>query len=239
FDQSDLPSDVELELGRVDLYNMTCFSNKTPSRNEVDLLRAYLEKDHNFRTGQLVVPRRGLICDNFGERSGEAFASSGWRSFAPFFGAENDTQVAYGTYFSTLKDNGYLCSYGTGGGSWYTCDGIGGSDDFATTDIKTVFTAFLGSYFGDWDNESAFLRAPLGSGYCLATAWAGRPHWFFHPMGLGQTIGYTAKLSQNNKNGGEYAPQNYGTHQVHVALLGDPTLRLHAVLPPANVSAAT
>jgi hypothetical protein len=237
FDQSDLPSDIELAVGRVDLSNMTCYSNKAWSRSELDLLRAYLNKDHNFRHGRIVVPRRGLVCDNFGEMGGEAFASTGWRSFAPFFGAENNVQVPYGQFFTTLKDNAYLWSYGTGGGSWYTCNGIGGSDDFANTEIKTVFTSFLGSYFGDWDNESAFLRAPLGSGWTLATAWGGRPHWFFHPMGLGETIGTAAKLSQNNRYGGLYAAQNWGTRQVHVTLLGDPSLRMHPVIPPASVSA--
>lgn len=237
FDQSELPSDIELAVGRVDLYNMTCFANKAWSRSELDLLRAYLNKDHNFRHGRIVVPRRGLVCDNFGETEGEAFASTGWRSFAPFFGAENNVQVPYGAFFSTLRDNGYLWSYGTGGGSWYTCNGVGSSDDFANTEIKTVFTAFLGSYFGDWDNESAFLRAPLGSGYTLASAWGGRPHWFFHPMGLGETIGTAAKLSQNNRYGGLYGGQNWGTRQTHVTLLGDPTLRMHPVIPPANVSA--
>jgi hypothetical protein len=236
FDQSDLPSDIELAIGRVDLYNMTCYSNKAWSRSELDLLRAYLNKDHNFRHGRIAVPRRGLVCDNFGEMGGEAFASTGWRSFAPLFGAENNVQVPYGQFFTTLKDNAYLWSYGTGGGSWYTCNGIGGSDDFANTEIKTVFTAFLGSYFGDWDNESAFLRAPLGSGWALASAWGGRPHWFFHPMGLGETIGAAAKLSQNNRYGGLYARQNSGTRQVHVTLLGDPSLRMHPVIPPANVS---
>ncbi|MGZ8920163.1 MAG: fibronectin type III domain-containing protein, partial [Limisphaerales bacterium] len=236
FDQSDLPSDVELAVGRVDLYNMTCYSNKAWSRSELDLLRAYLNKDHNFRHGRMVVPRRGLVCDNFGEMGGEAFASTGWRSFASFFGAQNNVQVPYGQYFSTLRDNGYLWSYGTGGGSWYTCNGIGGSDDFANTEIKTVFTAFLGSYFGDWDNESAFLRAPLGSGWALASVWGGRPHWFFHPMGLGETIGTATKLSQNNRYGGLYSRQNWGTRQVHVTLLGDPSLRMHPVIPPASVA---
>jgi len=66
FDQSELPSDVELEVGRVDLSNMTCFSNKTPARYEKDLLRQYLNKDHNFRHGFMAVQRRGLVCDNFG-----------------------------------------------------------------------------------------------------------------------------------------------------------------------------
>ncbi|MGZ8901269.1 MAG: fibronectin type III domain-containing protein, partial [Limisphaerales bacterium] len=52
FDQSELPSAVELEIGRVDLFNMTCYANKPWSRNEEFLLRQYLEKDHRFRHGQ-------------------------------------------------------------------------------------------------------------------------------------------------------------------------------------------
>jgi hypothetical protein len=235
FDQSTLPSDVELELGRVDLANMTCFSNKTPSRSDLDLLRQYLNKDHNFRQGKLPVQRRGIVCDNFGERSGEAFAASGWRNFAPFFGASKVTATPAWTFFSTLASQDYLCAYGTGGGSYTTCNGVGGSDDFANTDVHAVFTMFLGSYFGDWDNESAFLRAPLGStSYTLTSSWAGRPHWFYHHMGLGQTIGYSTRLTQNNPDGGLYENQmNYGARGVHVALMGDPSLRLHPVIPPS------
>lgn len=237
FDQSELPSEVELEVGRVDLSNMTCFSNKTPARYEKDLLRQYLKKDHAFRHGRLLVQRRGIICDNFGEKSGEAFAASGWRNFAAFFGADNITAVPGWNYFSTVGSQSYLWSYGCGGGSYYTCDGIGTSDDFARTDVQSVFTMFLGSYFGDWDNESNFLRAPLGSTSCtLAAAWAGRPHWFFHHMALGHTIGYSARLSQNNRSGGLYSAQNYSTRGIHVSLLGDPTLRLHPVIPPSSLN---
>ncbi|MDB6040976.1 MAG: hypothetical protein JWM99_4817, partial [Verrucomicrobiales bacterium] len=237
FDQSDLPSDIELQVGRVDLANMTCYSNKTPSRSELDLLLQYLNKDHNFRTAQSPLPRRGIVCDNFGERSGEAFAASGWRNFGPMFGANNVSATPYGTFFSTLNSQGYLWAYGTGGGSYYTCDGVGGSDDFANGDIKAVFTMFLGSYFGDWDNESNFLRAPLGStSYTLTSSWSGRPHWFYHHMALGETIGYSTRLSQNNRVGGLYGGQNVGTHQAHIALMGDPTLRMHPVIPPSNVT---
>src|SRR6185436_8869270 len=114
----------------------------------------------------------------------------------------------------------------TGGGGYYTCNGVGSSDDFSTNDIQSVFTMFFGSYFGDWDNESDFLRAPLGSTtYGLTAAWAGRPHWFFHHMGLGETIGYSTRLSQNNN--GLYSPVSSGSRQVHIALMGDPTLRMH------------
>ncbi len=237
FDQNELPSSAELEVGRVDLSNMTCYSNKTPSRSELDLLRQYLNKDHNFRHGFMNVQRRGLICDNFGERDGEAFAASGWRNFSAFFGADNVVSVPGWNYFSTLSSQSYLWSYGCGGGGYYTCDGIGSSDDFANTDVKTVFTLFVGSYFGDWDNESNFLRAPLGStSSALAVAWAGRPHWFLHHMALGETIGRGTLLSQNNQQGGTYSPQNYGTHGVHVALMGDPSLRMHPVVPPSNLT---
>src|SRR5262249_35202610 len=79
----------------------------------------------------------------------------------------------------------------------------------------------------------------LGStSYALTSVWSGRPLWFFHHMALGETIGYSTRLSQNNTGGGIYSPQNPGTHDVHVALLGDPPLRMHPVLPPANLSGA-
>ena len=74
FDQSSLPSDVELEVGRVDLHDMPAFSSKT----ELDLLRQYLDKDHAFLHANIPALREGLIDDNFGEFSGEAFAASGW-----------------------------------------------------------------------------------------------------------------------------------------------------------------
>jgi hypothetical protein len=238
FDQSQIPSDLELQVGRVDLYYMTCYSNKTPSRDELTLLRQYLNKDHQFRHGRLPVPRRGLICDNF--EDSEGLSASGWRNFAPFFGAANNVQIPGGSFFSTLDTQGYLCAYGDGGGAFYTCNGIGGSDDFALNDIQAVFTFFFGSYFGDWDNESNFLRAPLGStSYTLTSAWGGRPHWFAHHMALGETIGFSTRLTQNNGPGGLYQPQNLGTRGVHTTLLGDPTLRLHPVIPPANVRTVT
>jgi hypothetical protein len=234
FDQSDLPSDIEVAVGRVDFSNLTCFANKSPARSELDLARAYLNKDHDFRHRVFTVARRGLICDNWGERGGEAFAASGWRNFGNFFGADNVTAVGGWQYFPAVTSQDYLWSWGGGGGGWYTCDGVGSSDDFANNQIKTVFTMYLGSYFGDWDNESGFLRASLGSGYCLTTSWAGRPHWFYHHMGLGEPIGVSAILTQNNRGAYENQ-QNYAAHQVHVTLLGDPTLRMHPVIPPNSL----
>lgn len=237
FDQSTIPSDLELEVGRVDLANMTCFSNKSPSRSELDLLRQYLNKDHNFRHGLLNIERRGVICDNWGIPYGEAFATAGWRIGSALFGAQNTTGIAGGTYVDSLSsDRSALFSWAGGGGSYYTCAGVGGSDDFALKDVKAVFTLFLGSYFADWDNESNFLRAPLGgSSATLTSGWSGRPEWWLHHMGLGETIGFGARLTMNNRQGGTYSPQYSSTRGVHITLHGDPTLRLHPVIPPSNV----
>ena len=237
FDQSVLPSDVDLEVGRVDLSNMTAFSNKTPSRNERDLLRQYLNKDNNWRHGRLSVERRGVVLDNFGFRTGDPIAGSAYRNFSSFFGPTNILEVTSGNYFPTVRTQSFLWSWCAGGGSYYYSAGVGTTDDFALNDIRVVFTMFLGSYFGDWDNESNFLRGSLGStSYTLTASYGGFPHNFFHHMALGETIGHGIRISQNNASNGVYRVPNQGMRMVHLALMGDPTLRLHPVIPVENLT---
>jgi len=98
-----------------------------------------------------------------------------------------------------------------------------------------VFTILFGSYFGDWDSRDNLLRAPLAAeSHGLVSMWAGRPHWYLHPMGLGETIGRAARITQNNR--GLYVPTGSFPHGVHIALMGDPTLRLHRVAPPSGLT---
>jgi hypothetical protein len=229
FDQSYAPgSTVELGVGRVDLADMPAFAPKT----EIDLLRQYLNKDHGFRVKAWTLPARGLIDDNFGAFGGEAFASTGWRAFSAFFGPANVFAL---DWFGTLGTNGYLWAYGCGGGNYQGAGGVGSTSNFAATDTKTAFTFLFGSYFGDWDVSNDFLRAPLATTtYGLTCAWAGRPAWHVHHMATGETIGYAARLTQNNSGTYFYG---YGP-SVHVALMGDPTLRMHVVAPVSNVAAA-
>ena len=78
--------------------------------------------------------------------------------------------------------------------------------------------------------ECNFLRAPLGSTtYTLTSSYGSRPHFFVHHMALGETIGFTTRLTQNNAGG--YEPVGIGSRLVHTALHGDPTLRMHPVIP--------
>jgi hypothetical protein len=224
FDFSQLPSPVELQVGRVDLSQMPAFG-----KSETELLRRYLDKDHAFRHREVLIERRGLICDKFGDFRGEAFVSSGWRNFAPMVG---DAQVRPADWFATLTAETYLVAQGSGAGGYQSCAGVGTTADFAAKPTKAVFTLLFGSYFGDWDTRDNLLRAPLAAEATgLVSVWAGRPHWVLHPMGLGESVGYCARLTQNNR--GLYPPTGTFAGGVHVALMGDPTLRIHVVAPPS------
>lgn len=226
WDQSILPSEVELQTGRIDFANMTAMS-----RTEVQMMRAYLNKAHSYKMDTLSIRRKAVVDDNFGAFSGEAFAANAWRIFPVMVGRSN---VVSGDFETTLKDSAYQWSYGCGGGSYNSCSGVGVTSDFNTKPVKGIFTMTFGSYFGDWDAQNSFLRAPLCAPEpALSNCWAGRPNWFFHQMALGESIGYCAKNSQNNT--GLYAPTNYAPFWIHTSLMGDPSLRTDYIRQPKNL----
>ncbi|MCB9781619.1 MAG: hypothetical protein H6751_01460 [Candidatus Omnitrophica bacterium] len=221
FDQSNIASDPELMVGRVDLSSMSYFA-----LDHTELLRQYLDKDHRFRHGEIEAPVRALVDDNFTSRT-EGFAQSGWR-LASLTGIDG---VAAGDW-SSLASESYLWAYGCGPGNYGGASGIASTSGYAATTYRAVFQMLFGSYFGDWDHGNDFLRAPLcNPDYGLACCWAGRPNWQFHHMGLGEPIGYAALLSWT------YSPYIMGARVqgAHVALMGDPTLRMHPIPPPQDV----
>lgn len=229
FDQIVLPGKVEYGLGRVDLSNMTKFT-----KSELELTRQYIDKAHRYRHGISKPVMKTLVDENFGANANEQFASSGYRFFGAVAGKDN---VFMQDFISTLKDSQYIFAYGTGPGSYTSAGGIGKTDDFVTNQGAAYFNMLFGSFFGNWDNANNFLRAPLAvENGGLTNAWAGRPAWHFYPMALNQSTGYCARLTQNNKT---LYPQGYFNNQVHVALMGDPTLRMHMFAPPSNVSVST
>lgn len=233
YDQSQFPSAVELEIGRIDFSRMTSFQ----PRSHADLLRNYLRKDHNFRHRNFTLPRRGLIRDNFGDLDGDAPAVDAWRHFGIFFSPGNAQAVGPNEFFSALNNNAYLWAYGCGGGGYKKADTIGSTPDFANNNPKAAFLILHGSYFGDWDNEDNFLRASIASqDYTLVGIWSGLPHWYMHHMALGKTAGYSTRISQNN-TGLYKSHRNFSAGQVHVSLIGDPTLTMFPVIPPANLGA--
>lgn len=251
FDQSSVPGPVVLEVGRVDLANMPGeFGSRGAAAwlSELELLRQYLNKDHNFRHRRIQIPRRGLVYDRFGVYDGDAYAASAYRSFSPLLGAANvSTLSAENSWLPTLSADSYLWAYGAGGGGYFSIAGLGSTGlyhdayttDIVRADLQAVFVMLFGSFFGDWDSKDNIMRSILATRtYGLSCVWSGRPHWFFHPMGLGETIGYSARLTQNNGPGGLYRnQQNPYAGQIHVALMGDSTLRMLPVGPASSLSA--
>lgn len=232
-DQDYIPSDLELQVGRVDLAELPSFAE-----TEEQLLLRYMDKLHRFKTAMLTVNNKALIDDNFTSYS-EGFSQNGYRNFAPLVGRANfSTTADYFTELSytTSTTGTYIWSYGCGGG-WYSgAGGIGATNNFAADSLSSVFTMLFGSYFGDWDYSDAFLRAPLAQGNTMTNCWAGRPNWFFHHMAMGENIGYSARLTQNNSSlyfGSTLAGL---TRIVSANFMGDPALRMHYITPPTNLT---
>lgn len=228
YDQSTIPGTVELQVGRVDFANMPAFAV-----SEQELLRAYLNKHHDFRHKVWSPQMRAVVDDNFGVLGGvETFAAGGWRGFAPMFGPAN---VNAGDFITDTTAGSYMWAYGCGGGSYTSAGGIGNTSSFAASSIQVAFTSLFGSYFGDWDSTNNFLRAPLAGGKGLTCCWSGRPDWYWHGMALGETIGDTFLYTVNRPS---LANPPYSNKQVHIALMGDPTLRMHVIAPATGLTAA-
>lgn len=250
-----LPSDVKLMVGRVDLANMP--GNAAPGSwpNETELLRRYLNKDHNWRHKLINVNGLALMGNLRGDENGEATSTSGYRNFAPLVGLGNtvEANVEYNApptdrWISYLARTNYLWAFGCGAGAPTSVSGLGTNDgtfynvwstDIVGQDAKAVFVMLFGSWFGNWDDTDDILRAVLATPTMgLAACMAGRPHWFFHHMGMGLPIGYSTRLSMNNTT--LYQNQSNGyTRAVYVGLMGDPTLRLNSVAPPTNFVAVS
>ena len=240
FDKSQNDADIKYPVGRIDFFNLTSFAE-----TELQLLKRYLDKNHAFRSGAIKPVYEATVDDNFGAY-GEGFSGSAYRGFGGLVGKDNI--VANREFLDSTITT--MFSYGCGAGSYTSCAGVGGIAEFSKRPITSIFTMIFGSYFGDWDSKDNVMRSVVASrGTVLTTGWAARPHWFFHPMGLGKPIGEVLLGAQNNTQ--QYMPSIYVTNRypggvyyqvaprgTHIALIGDPTLRMTSNMPietPKNI----
>jgi hypothetical protein len=239
FDQSVIPSTVELEIGRVDLYDLPAFS-----ANDIELTRSYLNKAHEYKSKAHTSPDRGLLIDQL-DWTGDPLLESGWRTLGPLVGSNNIRQLGYGSPFLTNANAGYVWTASGGGGAaggglaftGYTDVNGGTTASVAATPFNGVFNSQVGSYFGDWDITNNFLRATIASGRALTNAWVGLPRWVFHHFAFNDHIGYAVKATQNGYT--LYPTTQVSTYDGvttnrHVALMGDPTLRSKYVEMPRD-----
>jgi len=221
FDNSDLLT-AELQVGRVDFFDMPIFEE-----SELELLERYLDKNHAFKNKHFTPRDKSFAVDNFNSN----FDFVAKSNFPQIVGGEN---YETGSYRSSLLADSYLLSYGSGSGTYTSAGGITTSQNFTTDSLQSVFSILFGSYFGDFDSTNNLMRASLGSGSTLTTCWGVRPTWHLHHMGLGTTIGrqYKQTLDLQIFDNPIVIGNRY---RVHIALLGDPSLRTHMVYPVSEL----
>lgn len=247
YDNNTIPSAVELETGRVDFSDLAGIGT---GLDDIGLTARYLDKDHAFRDAQMRLAPRALIADRIGIDRGRAPAAAGYRAFTAMFGpgnvlaANTEDNAPDGARWISLLDAGtYLWTFGSGGGGPDSIAelGTGGEYKVATSTelaagAQAGFYLLFGSYFLDWSQPDNLLRSALASPVGgLGAGWSGRPSFIMHFMAMGETVGYGVRLTQNN-DGLYFCPPNAFGRGVHIAWMGDPTLRLDSVAPATGLT---
>jgi hypothetical protein len=221
FDNSRIPGKVVIGVGRVDFSNLPALT-----KSEIELTRQYLNKVHAYKLGQVNIINQGIVEDNFATLA-EGFGAGAIRDFSAICGKDG---IIFDDVFTQTKDRNYALSYTCGAGWYYSCNGFGATINFNTKNAA-AFNHLFGSYFGDFDSGNNLLRGSLASSKLgFVSMWSGRPKWLTHSLALGDTYSEVTKLSQNSTN----YDAGYYQNGTHMALMGDPSLRHHMILPPTN-----
>ena len=227
YDQNVIPDNtMELQVGRVDLAGMTAWN-----KSEVELLKNYLRKDHLWRHGLVADTRNGVM----------AYQHSGWHVYNDHNYMEHNGLHALFTTSNVVEDVNWSPEAENNPYTWGVAFGEPDGSKYTNFNFKMTFTINFGSGKQQWAYNNNPMRAILAMpDYGLTCAWGARPFWFFHHMGMGKTIGYSAYRTQNNYIK-EYTPAGQYSFEgrVHVNLMGDPTLRMYAVAPPTEAAADT
>ena len=220
------PTPVELQVGRVDMYELmnhaefSAISNPTFTANHVQtvekgFLSDYLTKAHNFKVNQWAPTKRAFSRDLVQDMWGGTYegGKSIWGTFPSLVGPNNMiwdvSNVNTNPFNNKLAgDQTYLFfSAFSGGGSSAADDNngktIGHSRIMANTESYEhggVFNIFIASLLWEIADANPLLRMALTSGKPLATMYGLPQNWFLHSMGLGKDIGYAGKMSINNTN---------------------------------------
>ena len=174
FDVSAVPSDgdserVELGIGRIDMANLDAAfpTAETATEFEVRLIKQYLDRDHDRRTGN-GPNSQGALIDPISTNYGGSFYQS---ALQPTVGTGNVTFNSSDTWLSEFADSDpthYLFAVAMDTGDFDTIwhaqnatikDPQFASYHFDSTPVNGVFTMVYGSYMTDWNSRS--LRAQL------------------------------------------------------------------------------
>ncbi len=213
WDQSIIPSDIEVAIGRIDFSNLPVFE-----KDEYELLSDYIEKNIAYRTKEMEVRKRAAIY-NINPWIG-ALGQNGVRNFSTIVSPDS---ILYDD-FEPLWNESYMWLYAASSGFHDILFMVTTSTELAKRPLRAVFTNFFGSRFGNYDYTNNIMRTALGSGDVLSSCWVGAPHWHFHSMAMGFSLGHATIATQNNDT---IYTADHNVKGIHVNLLGDPTLGLY------------
>jgi len=192
----------ETQVGRVDLSNLPGFLDyqSNPSfPGETALLRNYLNKDHNFRHGSSAFAAA---------RSWATTAETRWHrprrvrlsEFSPIVGEPTSPISTFRTTTprasgSHPQDQRLLFALGCGAGAYNTCPHRQPRAILRRHVHRSrlqrhsrVIVMLFGSGMAighSGQHPPLVLATPT---YGLAAMYTGVPHWFLHPLGLGETL---------------------------------------------------
>lgn len=215
---------IEMQIGRID------FSPVSDGKREIELqlLRAYFDKNHHWRTGLI-----GDLREAYGQTDYLQAERAGLNNIV------GPKAVTIGGHHDAGEQKPWL--WGVDFGNW---DGSIYAQKYAN---KAVFAINFGSGKQKIDKRynpmTALLAQPW---YPLAVGWGARPAWFLHHMALGGSIGQVHLRTVNNgmaerpyRESMDYFPsgQYLFRNSVWVNLLGDPTLHAFPLTPPNKLLA--
>ncbi len=227
FDLTNIEEIVKIAIGRVDFYDLPLFQE-----SEIELYKNYITKIENYKYQKFPIEYKSIINDELGLGTyNEVWGAEGYINSYCLFGENN---ISEAPFKNNIYDNNYFISFSSAYSSYQHNGNIIGAQEFAENNINCIMSCIFGSYLGDWDFQNALLRSAIASTpKMLNSYFGGRPFWHLYSLNLGGTIGEAYKISINNDI--KYkTTQLFGSRMVHIALMGDPTIRMYNIKPVIN-----
>ncbi|MFA5104311.1 MAG: putative Ig domain-containing protein, partial [Candidatus Margulisiibacteriota bacterium] len=221
FDQTSIPSNLELTYGRVDFYDMPgilYYGGPSTFISEEEFMRRYLNKDHYYRHKQGAfsnLAKRNLSSDTY---------TSMTEGFSQLIGGAS-ISCSRAEWTNTLGSSQYLGASTIGSTT----------GDIVHGDAKALFFCIGASWINNWNERDNKMRACLATPtYGLASWWGvDRPSWFLHQFAFNGTLGDSAHTTRNNNR--LYQAVGYSPRGISITLNGDPSLSARPVAPVSSL----
>ena len=238
FDQDNLPSPLEIAIGRIDFSGMPSIGGDSfpgnpsdPLELELAMTRRYLEKVHRFRFGELSFQRRAVYVNHLPRFIWGNMDHNAFRTGNALFGDSNS---------AILEEDCFLLANPV---LWGFMGGYGGQSSVASGRYQTVhmnqlgagpraaFLMFFSSWAADWNLPDALLKSTLlGDRAGLVSMSSLHGQWQLSSLAVGEPLATAYLETASEMERGRPVSRSLG-------MLGDITLRMDVIPPVEELSA--